>query len=85
MSQNLPTNGFKWMTNLTKDKLMEILEKTNHSMSNRGKKGYVFEVDLEYPKKLWETHNDYPLRRQRQMCIRDRVSHPFESICWKIL
>ena len=51
MSQNLPTNGFKWMTNLTKDKLMEILEKTNHSMSNRGKKGYVFEVDLEYPKK----------------------------------
>ncbi|CAH3140184.1 unnamed protein product, partial [Porites lobata] len=32
MSQNLPTNGFKWMTNLTKDKLMEILEKTNHSI-----------------------------------------------------
>ena len=60
MSQNLPTNGFKWMTNLTKDKLMEILEKTN-----RGKKGYVFEVDLEYPKKLWETHNDYPLAPEK--------------------
>ena len=23
--------------------------------------GYIFEVDLEYHKKLWETHNDYPL------------------------
>ena len=67
MSQNLPTNGFKWMTNLTKDKLMEILEKTNHSMSNRGKKGYVFEVDLEYPKKLWETHNDYPLAPEKMI------------------
>ncbi|CAH3183594.1 unnamed protein product [Porites lobata] len=61
MSQNLPTHGFKWMRNLTKESLMEILEKTNHSMSNRGRKGYRFEVDLEYPKKLWEEHNDYPL------------------------
>ena len=65
MSQPLPTNGFKWMTNLTKDKLMEILEKTNHSMLNRGKKGYIFEVDLKYPKKLWETHNDYPLAPEK--------------------
>ena len=41
MSQNLPTHGFKWMRNLTKESLMEILEKTNHSMSNRGRKGYL--------------------------------------------
>ena len=61
MSQNLPTHGFKWMTNITKEKVMEILEKTNHSMSNTCKKGYIFEVDLEYPPHLWETHNDYPL------------------------
>ena len=27
MSQNLPTHGFKWMRNLTKESLMEILEK----------------------------------------------------------
>ena len=67
MSQQLPTHGFKWMRNLTKESLMEILEKANHSMSNRGRKGYIFEVDLEYPKKLWETHNDYPLAPEKMI------------------
>ena len=65
MSQNLPTHGFKWMKNITKDKVMEILEKANHSMSNHGKTGYIFEVDLEYPEKLWKTHNDYPLAPEK--------------------
>ena len=65
MSQNLPTHGFKWMRNLTKESLMEILEKTNHSKSNRGRKGYIFEVDLEYPSSLWEKHNDYPLAPEK--------------------
>ena len=52
MSQSLPTHGFKWMKDITKDKVMDILEKANHSMSNRGRKGYIFEVDLEYPSNL---------------------------------
>ena len=65
MSQNLPTHGFKWMTNITKEKVIEILEKANHSMSNHGRKGYIFEVDLEYPEHLWDEHNDYPLAPER--------------------
>ena len=60
-SQNLPTHGFRWMSNITKEQVMEILEKANHSMLNTGKKGYIFEVDLEYPEHLWDSHNDYPL------------------------
>ena len=67
MSQNLPTHGFKWMKDITLEKVDEILDKTNHSMSNNGKKGYIFEVDLEYPKHLWEKHNDYPLAPEKMI------------------
>ena len=66
MSQSLPTHGFKWMKDLTKDKVMDILEKVNDSMINPIKgKGYIFEVDLEYPKDLWKSHNDYPLAPEK--------------------
>ena len=67
MTQNLPTHGFKWMENITIEKVMDILEKANHSMSNLGSKGYIFEVDLEYPPGLWESHNDYPLAPERMI------------------
>ena len=67
MSQQLPTHGFKWMKDITKEKVMEILEKANHSMFNRGRKGYIFEVDLEYPSSLWEDHNDYPLAPEKMI------------------
>ena len=67
MSQQLPTHGFKWMKDITEEKVMEILEKANHSMFNKGRKGYIFEVDLEYPPHLWETHNDYPLAPEKMI------------------
>ena len=67
MSQQLPTHGFSWMRNLTKERVMDILDKANHSMSNLGKRGYIFEVDLEYPKKLWGQHNDYPLAPEKMI------------------
>ncbi|CAH3027681.1 unnamed protein product [Porites evermanni] len=67
MSQQLPIHGFSWKRNLTKEKVMDILDKANHSMSNRGRKGYIFEVDLEYPKKLWKSHNGYPLEPEKMI------------------
>ena len=67
MSQQLPTHGFKWMKDITQEKVMEILEKANYSMSNLGKKGYIFEVDLDYPSDLWESHNDYPLAPEKMI------------------
>ena len=49
MSQRLPTHGFKWSKNLAVESTKELL---NQRLSNHG---YIFEVDLEYPKKLWKS------------------------------
>ena len=67
MSQSLPTHGFKWMKEPTIESVMKILEDANNSMNNPSehKKGYMFEVDLEYPKDLWKSHNDYPLAPEK--------------------
>ena len=65
MTQQLPTHGFQWIKDITLEKVDEILDKANHSMSNIGRKGYIFEVDLEYPPHLWETHNGYPLAPEK--------------------
>ena len=65
MSQPLPTHGFKWLKEpgkpggLTVDSVINLLEK------RKTNKGYIFEVDLEYPSKLWTPHNDYPLAPER--------------------
>ena len=77
MSQSLPTNGFKWMNNLTKEKVMDILEKTNSSMNDMGKTGYIFEIDLEYPQELWKSHNDYPLAPEKMKVggVEKLISH----------
>lgn len=51
MSQRLPTHGFKWLKDLTVEKVKGILSKKikNH--------GYIFEVFLEYPESLWKSLN----------------------------
>ena len=61
MSQSLPTHGFKWIKDLTMEKVYSILYSRGVQGDAIPRKGYVFEVDLEYPKELWELHNDYPL------------------------
>ena len=55
MSQKLPTHGFKWMNDIDIPSTIKLLEKKDTKI------GYIFEVDLEYPKSLWEEHNGYPL------------------------
>ena len=59
MSQPLLTHGFRWMKNLTVDSVVDLLEK------RKSNKGYIFEVDLVYPRKLWKSHDDYPLAPER--------------------
>ena len=45
MSQPLPTHGFKWEENITKSQVLKIIESNTN-------KGYIFDVDLVYPKNL---------------------------------
>lgn len=54
MIQYLPYKNFKWNTDeWTEEKIL--------SLGDEDKKGYTFEVDLEYPKELHDLHNQYPL------------------------
>ena len=52
MSEFLSTNGFRWI---------DPKEFDLNRYTNNGSKGYILEIDLEYPKELREFHNDYPL------------------------
>ena len=58
MSQKLPTHGFKWI-DVDKTKVLKLLQKKD---ANRG---FIFEVDLDYPKSLWDSHNDDPLAPEK--------------------
>ena len=55
MSQILPTDGFKWVKELTK--FNEIFIKNYYENSD---KGYILEVHVEYPKKLFNIYRDLP-------------------------
>ena len=53
MQQYLPTGKFKWLKNIAEFDVGYI--------SDTSKKGYILEVDMEYPTDLHDDHNDYPL------------------------
>ena len=42
--------------------------------TSNSSKGFVLEVDLEYPKELWELHNDYPLAPDKLEIKREMLS-----------
>ena len=54
MSQNLPADGFKWIDKSIFDD--EFIKNYNQDSN----KGYILEVDVEYPKKLHDLHSDLP-------------------------
>ena len=57
MRQYLPTGGFKWLSQKRIDKINLAKYEVD------SKKGLILEVDLEYPEKLHDLHNDYPLEK----------------------
>ena len=68
MSQYLPTGGFRWLTE------EEINDKTLLNGQKDDYKGLILEVDLEYPVKLHNAHNNYPLAPEHIAVTEDMLS-----------
>ena len=74
MSQYLPISNSKWVKNIDKisQKLMNI--------KNNSSTGYILEVDSEYPQKLHDIHNGYPLALEKINILKECLS----KYCFKI-
>ena len=61
MNQQLAVGNFKWEStmNWNTERIMNI--------DAENSTGYIFEVDLEYPKEIHDLHNHYPLCPERKL------------------
>ena len=57
MSQKLPINEFKWVK---QEELSKFNEDFIKSYGENGNIGYFFEVDIDYPKELFDLHKGLP-------------------------
>ena len=57
MSRYLPYSGFKWLKNFDN---LEV-----NSVKENSCTGFILKVDLDYPEKLHELHNDHPLAPEK--------------------
>ena len=55
MIQKLPANSFKWV-----EKLSKFNERFIKSYNKNSDIGYFLEVNVEYPKELFNLHKDLP-------------------------
>ena len=60
MSQKLPVNDFKLINNVSK-----INEKFIKNYNEDSDKGYTFELDVNYSKRLHDLHSDLPFLPER--------------------
>ena len=75
MSEYLPYGKFKWLKNVDEFDVNWISEKSSI--------GSFPEVDLEYPNKLHELHNDYPLAPEKLAVSSDMLSNYCKKIADK--
>ena len=61
MSQTLPVNGFKWLEKLSRFNEMFIKNYNENSDI-----GYFLEVNIDYPKELFNLHRDLPYLPERK-------------------
>ena len=64
MSKKLPLNGFKWIDN-NETAGPAINEDFIKNYDENNDKGYIFEIDVKYPKRLHELHSDLPFSSEQ--------------------
>ena len=64
LSQKLPVNGFKWIKQ--KKKLSKFSEDFTKKYNEDCNRGYFLEVDIEYLKRLFNSHKDLPFLPERK-------------------
>ncbi|XP_057290302.1 uncharacterized protein LOC130612992 [Hydractinia symbiolongicarpus] len=62
MREDLPTDGFKWVLNVE-----AFTEKRFEKLLDDKKHGYILEVDINYPEKLHDKHNELPFLPERKL------------------
>ena len=62
MSEKLPVRGFRWMDDISK--IDEDFVKVYNKNDN---KGYILDVDVDYPNKLQNLHSDLPFLPERMV------------------
>ena len=62
MTEKLPVRGFRWMAYISK--IDEYFVKVYNKNDN---KGYILDVDVDYPSKLQNLHSDLPFLPERMV------------------
>ena len=75
MSEYLRYGEFEWLKNVDELDIMSINKKIDV--------GYILKVDLKYPDKLHELHNNYPLASEKLTVTNDMLSNYCKSIADK--
>ena len=63
MSQKLPVNNFEWSKDTLQD--TQFNKDFMKSYNEESDEGYFLKVDVQYPAKLHEIHNDLPFLPER--------------------
>jgi hypothetical protein len=74
----MPLSNFAWVSK-EEFEMLDIF-----SMTDMQTTGYIFEVDLEYPKQLHKAHNSFPLAPQH-LVITEQLLSPYAKMCHKAL
>ena len=62
MTEKLPVRGFRWMTDISR-----MDEDFVRSYDKNDIKGYILEVDVDYPNELQNLHSDLPFLPERMV------------------